>query len=532
MANKYLSASLGTRNWNDTTGTWVTSNGGTTPTTAPTTSDIAYCTSLSGNVTCTTATDTTGTLYCTGYTGTITINASCNLTVVANLTFSATMTLVNSGTLTYMTVSTVNALLISGIDIPGTVSLGVSGNKIWEIGSNITFLGAVTFAGQNRMNSYLGPWNVYFKTNVTANGNVVAGTCSIYFQGGTIDGRFGTTNVYLDGNVTTRAQFSNIFNYVGFGGYANTCTVTWLSGTFTNNNTFITITGTTSFDTGSDVSFYRFRFAETNSHTITLLDDLYIQDILLEGNQGALYSIDGAYSIKCSGSIYSYSTNTFYSSVLTGTATLEMVGTGTLGIARNFAGSSSSKPITYVGMNISINTAGTMTFGNIGLSENKTLTYTTGTIAATGTINIVGVYTLSADLTYPNLVIGEQDKGTSIASYDPYVLNITTDATIDNLTINPNSELYITDTKTIDITTSFTTRGVYFVNVLISSTGTGYINYTGTTLGNASIVRTDFTNISSTSQLITFKGVVTTSNNIYSVDFEDISSPKITILEV
>lgn len=523
MANKYLSVSLGTRNWNDNTGTWVTSNGGTTPTTAPTTSDTAFLTSLSGNVTCTTATDTCGIFTGTGYAGTLTINASCKLQVNAGFTISATTTLTNNGSISWGTGSTAGTLT-TGITIPGAFTFnGTTATQ--TLGSNATFSGIVSFTAQSTINGNA----VYFQAGVVG-ANYISGTTAIYLQGGTVSSKFATTNVYLDGDITLKAG-TTTFSYVGFGYINNATTVTWLSGTLTSTTSYIEINGNVTFNTGSDVLFDKLYFFATNNQTYTLSDDLYVKDLMLAGNQGGIYTTAGAYSIKVSGSVYSYTTNTFYSSILTGTAKLEMVGTGTLGIARNFAGSSSTKPITYIGLDIDINTAGTMTFGNIGLSENKTLTYTTGTIAATGTINIVGVYTLSADLTYPNVVIGEADKGTSTSTYDPYVLNITTDTTIDNLTINHNSELYITDTKTIDITTSFTTRGTYMVNIIILSTGTGYINYTGT-VGNMNIVRTDFTNINATNQLVTFKGVVTTSTNIYSVDYEDISAPKITILEV
>ena len=446
MANKYLSASLGTRNWNDTTGTWVTSNGGTTPTTAPTTSDIVYCTSLSGNVTSTTASDVAGTLYCTGYTGTLTINASCKLLVVSNLTLSATMTMVNNGTFQWTSNLTNLALGYSGISIPGNVTLGFYGNKTYEIGSNFTFLGIVTIDGQCIINNYSGSWSMYFQGGVVG-ANYTTGNISIYLQGGTISSKFATVNVYLDGNLTVRAGTST-FTYIGFGYSATNCTVTWLSGTFTSTPSFIEIKGNITFNTGSDVVFDKLQFlpaSPVGNATLTLSDDLYVKDILLQGSSDS-YTTVGAYSIKCSGSLYSYTTNTFYSVPLLGDSTFEMVGTGTLGIARNFAGSASSKPVTYLGMNTVINTAGTMTWGAIGFDNSKTLTYTAGTLAGSGTVYIVGTYSLSGDITYPNIVVGFQNKGIATGSDGPYVCNFLTDCTVVNLTENYNSTINSTDT--------------------------------------------------------------------------------------
>jgi len=525
MANKYLSASLGTRNWNDTTGTWVTSNGGTTPTTAPTTADTAFLTSLSGNITCTTATDACGTINATGYTGTLTINSSCKLSVPANVTFSATMTLTNNGTFEWTTSTTTGALINTGIDIPGAVSIS-STTRTLEFGSNVSFLGIVTIGNQTTFNNSGGSRNVYFKAGVIG-ANAISGSVSIYLQGGTVSSKFGTANVYLDGNITFRTG-TNTFAYVGFG-YTTACNVEWLSGTVTSTPSYVEVRGPVTFNTGSDVLFNKLQFNPTAAHTVTLADDLYVKDILIEGTSGASTIIDGAYKIKVSGNIRSYTTNAFYSNYFKGTATFEMVGTGTLGLAQNFAGSSSSKGVTYIENSIIINTAGTTTFGNIGVSGSGTLTYTTGTIAGSGGIYVVGTYSITGTFTLPVLYFGGNDRGVSTYNSGPYVCNLLTNITINNLTINYNSTLNITDTKIITVATTILSRGNWANNNVIASSGAGYINY----LGNCNVmnlVYTDFTNITATPKhLAVYKGTLTNCSNIEAVDLNNLGGNNFTL---
>jgi len=527
LANKYLSASLGTRQWADTTGTWVTSNGGTTPTTPPAGSDTAFLTSLSGAVTVNTAGCITAIINCTGYTNTLTINSSCKLLCYASIIFPATMTLVNNGNLTWGDGASVGDIN-SAIDIPGNFTFGGSGNSTRTISANLTLLGAVTMTGQQKVN---GAFNIYIKNGFEGNGNIFDGTCSIYLQGGQLGARFANSNVYLDGTLTTRAQASATFGYFGFG-WVSACTVTWLSGTLTNTNTFTVFSGLTSFNIGSNVVFYRVKFNENTAYTYTLLADLYVTDILTEYlSANIAITIDGAFNIKVAGNLRSYTASTYYSTYFKGTATFEMVGTGTLGLAQNYAGSGSVKAITYVENNIIINTAGTITFGNIGISGSNTLTYTAGTIAGTGEIYIVGTASLTGTVTYPNVTIGFLNKGESSYFTGPFVLNVLTDMTFTNLYINYNSTMNITDTKTLTIPTTFHSRGNYLANNVIASSGTGTITFNGAK-GSLDLVKTDFTNISATNRLITYGGTITTSTLVNSVDVTDLSSPRNTVLVV
>ena len=461
---------------------------------------------------------TCGSFTGTGWLNTLTVSSTRSLTIVTNFTIPATATIVNSGTIIWGTTGTAGAITVA-TTIPGNFTLGGSGNSTRTIGANLTCSGAVTMTGQQNIN---GAYNMYFQNGFEGGGNVLGGTCSVYLQGGQLGARFSTTNVYLDGNLTCRAG-TTTFSYVGFGYLAAETTVTWLSGTFTTTASFIIISGNVTFNTGSDVVFDKIQFlpaSPVGNATLTLADDLYIKDILLQGASDS-YTTAGAFSIKCSGSLYSYTTNSFYSIPLKGASTFEMVGTGTLGIARNFAGSASSKAVTYLGMNVVINTAGTMTWGAIGLNADKTLTYTAGTLAGSGTVYVVGTYSFSGDITYPNMVIGFLDSGVAAASDGPYVCNLLTDCTLGTLTVNYNSTINITDTKTVDITGAFASYGNIGIDNVVASTGTGYINHTGT----QNITHTDFTNINSTNKLYTFNGDVTTCTNVEEIDVTDMKAP-------
>ena len=142
MANKYASGALGTRNWSDDTGTWVTADGGSTPVAHPTSADVALFTSNSGNVTVD-ATSAAGTLNQSGFGGPLTIGSSKTLSLGANThTLAGTLAGDGTGTLSVASGGTVNGTATSA----KVVQLAVT-NVTLNTGSNCEWYSVVALTG-------------------------------------------------------------------------------------------------------------------------------------------------------------------------------------------------------------------------------------------------------------------------------------------------------------------------------------------------------------------------------------------------
>ena len=235
MANKYLSGALGTRNWSDDTGTWVTADGGSTPVAHPTASDIAFFTSNSGAVTVDSASAAANAFTMTGYANTVTIPNGNTLT-----TPSGVVTLVG----TFAGTGTLN--LTQGTSISLTYSAATSSSGILLVCAS-----ACTHGGPGTSAFTWG------KITQSA-GNLVLGTHVYTIDLGDAtsiwDGGIGTRKLFVSGNITGTNYASNYGTpWLVFNGAVGSTQTVPATCTFTINTQF-NHDGTVDFQSGGKLS--------------------------------------------------------------------------------------------------------------------------------------------------------------------------------------------------------------------------------------------------------------------------------------
>jgi hypothetical protein len=230
MADRYWVG--GTANWDGTAGTkWATTSGGAGGASVPTSADAVFFTNLSTG-TCTIATGNTGALSinCTGFTGTlagsaaITVSGSVTLVAGMGFTYSGTLTLNGTGTLTTAG-KTIGPLTINGAGI--TVTLGdpltssgaltvtqgtfdtanydVTASSLSSTNSNsrtITLGSSTLTLSSNQPVDFLTPINLTFN----------AGTSQIDVSGATAEVRSGGKTFYNLSYTNTTANTRSIFS--------------------------------------------------------------------------------------------------------------------------------------------------------------------------------------------------------------------------------------------------------------------------------------------------------------------------------
>lgn len=443
MATRTISNAGG--NWT-TVGTWVEGA-------VPTNADNVVATATSGNLVLNTTCDC-ATCDLTGYTGTLSGSGFFRI-------FGGVITL--GGTIT----STSNIQLL-------TVAPTVTSNGITWTGS-IQFPGLITtivgdlyIDGNIIMgNQAVNGDNIYFKGNLTVNGNAGGTPTSIFTANGT-------------GNQTWSGNFSLSQPLVvnkPSGDFIISGSVSKRDGAFTRTAGNIDATGSTIIIPASVTldlpSTTLNNLTRSGTSTITLISDLTIGGNYL--NSGGSNTFNGA-NVYFGGNITMTAGN-----IANGTATLIYNGTGIW---------SGTVPIQE---DFTINTAGTLTIsGNVAFNT-STLTYTSGTIITTGsTLTIVASTTLNTNgITWNNV-------------------NITATATITNnslLTVNSTLTLAnaaITFAGTHGFTTNTLTTATLTVNraYILASTKTYYITTNFTSNANTNTIRPTFRSSIAGSQAI------------------------------
>jgi len=403
MADRYF-VSGGTGNWNSTTN-WSDSDGGSSGSSVPGSSDDVFLTATSGANTLTVnVASEAKSITCTGFTGTLTLGA--NLTVSGDLTLVSGMTFTPS---TYEVKCNATASITSSGKSFSKFQFDTSG-ATFTLEDDMTVTSDLTFADA---------WSGGY----TINGNTIHAKGDIKRSTSTAGSVAGTTTISIDGSGTQTVQFyaySIATNYsLGFSTpivIASSGTVvfdttaphkiggnlTYTSGTVTTTSSKIILMGngvTQVIDTGT-VIWNNFRFEYPK--TVTLSSDLIVAGTLDFGDCWTTLTLNGN-NIKARGNITRDSafTGSTYGSI-TGTTTLLIEGDqpqtySVLGYSNNTTG---------MKLNVTINKTGdTLTFSGVNHYSTGTLTYTAGTVdAGTSTLNITGSCTLNvADIDWYNI---------------------------------------------------------------------------------------------------------------------------------
>lgn len=301
--------------------------------------------------------------------------------------------------------------------------------------------------------------------------------------------------------VDTSARVCQILTFNGGTGYTNTITMTntiTVSGSITLGAAMV-IAGTSNLEaiaTGTLTSNGKtwsngLRLAGT-SQTYTLADNWTVTGTLTT-NGTTLTTINGAFNLNIGGS--------WIPTVpVAGTATVIMNGTGTLGgsVAAN------------IRTNLTINTAGTITFSATFSYNTGTFTYTAGTVVTTGSLfttdtsnntttqlNVAGItfnnvtlcqstgtITLLADINLTgNLILGRAGTATTING----LFNINVGGNVSNAT---TSGTFGTSTVVMNGTGTWSTIGFWHNHLTINTTGTvtiDNISFSTTAAGTCTI---------------------------------------------
>jgi len=409
---------------------WSATDGGGATGAVPTAADDAFFSNNSGNCVinsgakvCKTLDFTKG----TGFTGTFTHNGT-TLTVSGSVTLNAAMTIAGTGPLTINAAATLKA---NGVTWPNALNFAA-------VTMTIVLLGNWVNTGLVSQSSAAVTLNWTTNETLTCNGGLsvanfnLLGTAKVILGGGTWQSTsvgIVTNNLDLAGNIT----FGATIRY-------QTGTLKYVSGTIDATAcTLFSCLAATTFDLGSNVVIPLFRTTGID----TLTSDLYVTtyetygtgssfagagalrsgatawtitnftvhitnvaltctlptDIIITGtttlttdSTTALTTNINGYSLNLKGNITTVGTGAIWQ----GTTTLTHTGTGTL---TTDAWSLLSNPPCYIKTGITINTAGTVTFGANWVIGANTWTYTAGTIVTTNNnLWIVGSITLDVQV--------------------------------------------------------------------------------------------------------------------------------------
>ena len=370
MANKYVSAAGG--NWS-TSGTWVTTDGGSTVTTTPTTSDVCYVTGNSGALSLDNTTNTCGSIYFTGYTNTLSTTSASNiLTIVTHLTLGSGMSFGATGARIKMTTGA-GTYTSNGVTLPWDWEFAsATGTK--TLADNWTVTGCVYMSANATVNGN----KIYAQggfQSTTTNQRTMYGTTEWWLQGGTWYATSKRTagKIVLDGAVTVSGGTNNISSP---GVYDSTLEYNSGSPTFSGA---IFAAGTSTVKLGSSCHIDDFDLAGT----ITLSDDVYVDGtIQVAGTTSVVLAASGGNRvIYVAESLVMYNQGTYINA--DGSVKIVMTGTGRLFKSTSLNGMSYA-PVSALQIDVDINTSGTITFAdnsyNCKFSGGRNFKHINGTV--------------------------------------------------------------------------------------------------------------------------------------------------------
>lgn len=308
----------------------------------PTASDgnVATFDGTSPNCTVNTSSRACNGIDFTNYANTITMSQL--ISVSGNITLGASMIISGSGGLTCNAAATLKS---NGKTWPNTLT--VSGGYIFTLSDNWTVQNLTCAANAGQLNGN----TIYVNGNFTMSNTFTSCTTAVVLQG---TGTWSGAGIYK-GNLTfNTAGTITISGSVSYG----VGTLTYTAGTMPASGSTLTLSSTPTLNT-SGMTWYNITPGAT---TVTLTSDLYVSNN---------YQTSSSHTVN-GNKIYIQGNWTQSNNTIGGTAEIVWNGTGNVQALLNG----------WIYNNLTINTAGTITFtGNIYLALNaRTLKYIAGTI--------------------------------------------------------------------------------------------------------------------------------------------------------
>ena len=364
----------GNDNWDATAGTkWSLTSGGAGGEAVPTSTDDVFLDNGAGtgNVTIA-ATSTCQSLTCTGYVGILA--GTSQLTVALDFTLSAAMTYSYTGSIFMGKAGVASNWNTFGKTITEINHL-VSTGKLTLL-SNIT---VITFIGINSGVSYLdGTFNIEVTGTLNSqNGQIIGvGSTTLSITGNaTWTGASTASGFYQALAITVNCTTLTITNYISL---ATNASLIFVAGTIDSSAAILQLRG----GTGMVLDLQDNTFATficLLASTVTILSGF-----IITGNFTISQSLTstGAYNVYAGGNL---------------TTTQNVIAEFTLTL--NGTGVWTSGSVFGCYCDLVINTAGIITVsGSVRCSNNKSITYTAGTVITTGsTIYFVGNTTINTD---------------------------------------------------------------------------------------------------------------------------------------
>jgi hypothetical protein len=294
----------------------------------------------------------------------------------------------------------------SNLTVANTATLNISGvtwnDVTLNVSGTITFLSDLVVSGLLSLGDTTGTTTLNGFT-IRVLGDLVHPVTSGTTTGTAVISIEGTGTWSCPGLTTGGIRNSLVINTPGTLTISGTVawrerTLTYIAGAVitTGSTLVISDNSTTTVLACAGISWNNVSITGTSSNTVTLAEDLNLNGLLKLGTASFTTTINGAFNINAGGSFQHGGTT----SIIAGTATLRMVGTGSI------LGPSSSGALR---LNTHINTTGVITIGpaNPFRFNTGTLTYTAGTVITTGsTLWITNFTTLDvAGITWDDVLI-------------------------------------------------------------------------------------------------------------------------------
>ncbi len=341
---------------------------------------------------------------------TLYVGGDLTFTGTVNATLGGTTSIVLNGTGTWsgfallsnpLTINTAGTITISGAVYYGGTGFVYTAGSVVTAGSTFTISGSNTLPSAITWNNLtIGNITLTLDGDTTLNGSLAVGNVNanlnghkLYvggdfaFSGGVFATLMGTTNIVFNGTGTWSSSGGVVSNNITINTagtftvsgtvYYNTGGKAYTAGTVTTVGSTLVSSAATTFNTNG-MSWNNVTM-NGNNVTYTLLSDMAVGGNLYVGGSGdGLATTVNGFNLSVGGNLTVASGGNGGNPV-TGTTTIVLNGTGTW----------SSSGSGTLRNNLTINTAGTITFGTI-LYNTGTFTYTAGTVVTAGSNVTIG----------------------------------------------------------------------------------------------------------------------------------------------
>ena len=386
---------------------------------------------------------------------TVNVSSNCQSLDFTGYTNVLTMTFiltVSNGTVTFQANQSSRIAGTQSLILNGNCSI-IANGATWNNGiSNLTVSGIKTLTGTLTIAGLYSPnaaGTVFNGGTLVLNGGLNAnqtqsGTTAIILGGGTwSSGAFQSNPITIAGNVTVS----------GTVGIQNT-TITYSSGTVTTTGSTLVAIACTLNTSG--VTWATVTCGSSNTNILT--SDLNCDTFLTAAGNANVWN--GAFNINCN------NLTGGSAGVMSGTATIRMIGTGTWSMTTG-----------VLANNLIFDSTGTITVSGAVTYQTGTITYTTGTVITTGSTLLI---IASATLATNGIIWNNITLGTTLT------LTLTTALNISGTFIPCTGGVTVTiNTSTVNISGNLSvqgTGGIVTGTSLFNINGTGTWSHTSTTI--------------------------------------------------